>query len=499
MLTYSFDNRGNEPLYEYLYRQIKNDINSHKLKPNEKLPSKRALAKHLDISTITVENAYGQLMAEGYIYSIARSGFYVSDIYVDGHNYNFEYEKSTDNQEGHTNKVVKRKIDINKIVLNNININKEDKLDSKFHEEKSKYFIDFVSNNTSANNFPFTSWAKLMRETMSVDKDSLMIKSPSVGIYKLRCAIVNYLYQFRGMVVEPEQIVIGAGTEYLYGIIIQLLGHESIYAVEDPGYQKIAHIYKANNVDCVHIPLDEDGINVEALEKAHADVVHITPSHHFPTGIVTPINRRHELLTWATKSNERYIIEDDYDSEFRLLGKPVPALQSIDVSDKVIYINTFSKSLTSTIRISYMVLPKALMERYNKELSFYACTVSNFEQYTLAKFLERGYLEKHINRMRNYYRKTRDIILENIINRKEDKKINIMEEDAGLHFLLQVDTKLLDKQLVTRAAQKGINISCLSQYYYDKSKAKEHILVINYSGVNTHDIKEGVDKLFEVF
>lgn len=484
MLTYSFENRKNEPLYEYLYRQIKNDINSHKLKPNERLPSKRALSKHLNISTITVENSYSQLLAEGYIYSIARSGYYVSDIYADGHNYNFKHVKNIDKPEK---------------LMNKIDIENADENELLREEERSKYNIDFVSNNTAADNFPFTSWAKLMRETMSEEKDNLMIKSPSVGVYPLRRAIVNYLYQFRGMHVEPEQVVVGAGTEYLYGLIMQLLGHKSIYAVEDPGYQKIAHIYKANNVECVHIPLDEDGIDVDALERSQADILHITPSHHFPTGIVTPINRRYELLTWALESNERYIIEDDYDSEFRLLGKPIPALQSIDVSDKVIYINTFSKSLTSTIRISYMVLPKSLILRYNKELSFYSCTVSNFEQYTLAKFLERGYLEKHINRMRNYYRKTRDIILENIINLKKNKKLHIMEEDAGLHFLLQVDTGLSDKQLVTRAAEKGINISCLSQYYYDKSEAKEHILVINYSGINTNDLKEAVDKLFEVF
>ncbi|NLL72051.1 MAG: PLP-dependent aminotransferase family protein [Clostridiales bacterium] len=477
MLTYSFDDRGTEALYEYLYRQIKDDISNNKLKPKEKLPSKRALAKHLDISTITVENAYSQLMAEGYIYSVPRSGFYVSDISADDYKFSdtSQYKPRTYKKDAKDNN------------------NQETILDSP------KYFMDFVNNNTAPDNFPFTRWAKLIRETMAEERDNLMIKSPSLGVYQLRCAIVNYLYQFRGMDVEPEQVVVGAGTEYLYGLIIQLLGHESKYAVEDPGYQKIARIYKANKVKCVHIPLDNEGINIDALEESAADVVHITPSHHFPTGIVTPISRRHELLTWALKSEKRYIIEDDYDSEFRLLGKPIPALQSIDMSNKVIYINTFSKSLTSTIRISYMVLPKPLIERYNKELSFYACTVSNFEQYTLAKFLERGYLEIHINRMRNYYRKTRDILLENIMKRKDDKKINIMEEDAGLHFLLQVDTKISDKQLVMRAAENGINVSCLSQYYYDRSNIKDHILVINYSGVDTEYIEEGVDRLFEVF
>lgn len=516
MLTYSFDDRGNEPIYEYLYRQIKNDINSHKIKPKEKLPSKRALAKHLNISTITVENTYSQLMAEGYIYSMPRSGFYVSDISVDNYNVNIEYNirseisgvnieaiqkfKQNFKQEPKQELIKEVGLVSKQEFMHEFNqeVNQDHIKEYELQKDTPNYFIDFVSNNTAPDNFPFTTWAKLMRETMSKERDNLMIKSPSEGVYQLRHAIVNYLYQFRGIIVEPEQIIVGAGTEYLYGLIVQLLGHKCKYAVEDPGYQKIARIYKANRVECVHIPLDEDGISIDELERSNADVLHISPSHHFPSGIVTPINRRYEILSWAAKSKERYIIEDDYDSEFRLLGKPIPALQSIDVSDKVIYINTFSKSLTSTIRISYMVLPKPLIERYNKELGFYACTVSNFEQYTLAKFLEQGYLEKHINRMRNHYRKTRDIILDNIMNREESKKIYIMEENAGLHFLLRVETTLSDKQMVNIAAQNGVNISCLSQYYYDRTKVKEHILVINYSGVNPDNIKEGVDKLFEV-
>ncbi|HHX11392.1 MAG TPA: PLP-dependent aminotransferase family protein [Clostridiales bacterium] len=469
MLTYSFENRGKDSLYEYLYKQIKNDINNHKLSPGEKLPSKRALAKHLNISTITVENAYSQLVAEGYIYSIPKSGFYVSDISMVNNSVGTILDQeNSDNME-----------------------------EMKVEEYVQDYFMDFVNNSIVSENFPFSTWNKLLRETMSEDRHDLMVKAPSIGIYQLRLAIKNYLYQFRGMVVEPEQIVVGAGTEYLYGLIIQLLGFDKTYGVEEPGYQKISRIYLANKVACVHISLDDNGIDMDELEKSQANVVHITPSHHFPTGIVTPISRRHELLSWAVRSKDRFIIEDDYDSEFRLLGKPIPALHSIDGSEKVIYINTFSKSLTSTIRISYMVLPKTLMERYNKELSFYACTVSNFEQYTLAKFIDQGYLEKHINRMRNHYRSIRDTILDNIKCKMEEEKILIMEEDAGLHFLLKVETELSDKELIRRASDKGIHVSCLSQYYYDQTKAKDHTLIINYSGVNAENINEAVDRLYD--
>lgn len=464
MLTYSFDNKGKEPLYEYLYKQIKNDILTFKLSPDEKLPSKRALAKHLNISTITIENAYNQLVTEGYLYSIPKSGFYVSNV--------------------SSKRPMAKKLSLT--TAENTTLS-------------TTFFADFVNNSTSPDSFPFTIWTKLMRETMSDEANKLMVRSPSAGVHELRMAIADYLYQFRGMVVSPEQIVVGAGTEYLYNLIIQLLGKDKIYAVEDPGYQKISRIYQANEVSCVHIPLEENGIEMTALEKSRADILHISPSHHFPTGFVTPISHRYELLSWAAKAPGRYIIEDDYDSEFRLLGKPIPALQSIDVLEKVIYMNTFSKSLSSTIRISYMVLPKNLLALYNENLSFYACTVSNFEQYTLWKFIEKGYLEKHINRMRNYYRSLRDTLLDCLRKHPHFDKVTIREENAGLHFLMEIDTNLTDEELIKKATKNGIHISCLSQYFYNKKNAREHTLVINYSGIQNKDIEEAVMKLFEIF
>lgn len=461
MLTYSFENRGNDSLYEFLYKQIKKDILDGVLKAGEKLPSKRALAKHLNLSTVTVENSYNQLVAEGYLYSVPKSGFYVSDVTSQKPLENAPPERHSERQ-----------------------------------PVASVFYADFANNSTLAETFPFATWSKLSRLTMSDYAKELMTRSPSGGISSLREAIADYLYQFRGILVEPGQIIVGAGTEYLYGIIIQLLGRDKIYAVEDPGYQKITHIYEANDVACVHIPLDASGVTVDSLTESEADIVHISPSHHFPTGIVTPISRRYELLTWASKASNRYIIEDDYDSEFRLTGKPIPSLQSIDTYDKVIYINTFSKSLSSTIRISYMVLPKTLAEKYQQNLNFYACTVSNFDQYTLYQFIEKGYLEKHINRMRNFYRIQRDTILSCIKKQAHYNSIKIKEEHAGLHFLLEADTKYSDEELVLRIAQQGIRISCLSSYFYDKRKAKKHTLVINYSGMEPKRIEESVDRLF---
>lgn len=463
MLTYALENRGTDTLYEYLYKQIKTDILSKKLVAGERLPSKRLLAKNLNVSTITVENAYSQLVAEGYIYSIPKSGYYVTDI-------------SADLMKPLPERPAKQ---------------------FEKPKEKKTYFADFASNSTVEDAFPFSIWSKLLKEVMAENSKELMSRSPSKGVYELRSAVAGYLYQFRGMDVKPEQVIIGAGTEYLYGLIIQLLGYDKCYAVEDPGYQKISRIYQAQNVCCKFVAMDENGINMEALEESGADVLHISPAHHFPTGLVTPVSRRYELLSWASRKDNRYIIEDEYDSEFRLVGKPVPTLESIDVGEKVIYINTFSKSLSSTIRISYMVLPESLMRRYDEMLSFYACTVSNIEQYTLARFITDGCLEKHINRMRNYYREQRDLVLACIKKYMNPDKIRIREENSGLHFLLEIDTNYSDDRLRNNAEARDIHISFLSQYYRNTENARYHTLVINYSGIMREHIEEAVRRLIE--
>ncbi len=458
MLTYSFENRGSDSLYEHLYKQIKADIIAFRLAPNEKLPSKRALAKHLNISVVTVEGAYGQLLAEGYIYSQPKSGYYVSEL-------------SGTAAPPHDIPV------------------------SVAAESRSPIFADLVSGSGTENTFPFPAWTRLMREVMSDSPDKLMVRSPSAGVRELREAIAEHLYSFRGMHVRPEQIVVGAGTEYLYSLIIQLLGRGRRYAMEDPGYRKISRIYAANEVDCSFIPMDAYGIDPTALSESGADVLHISPSHHFPSGIVTPVSRRYELLSWACSSPQRFIIEDDYDSEFRLLGKPIPPLQSIDVLGKVIYINTFSKSLSSTIRISYMVLPEALMEEYEKRLSFYSCTVSTFDQYTLAAFIRSGQLEKHINRMRSLYRSRRDALIGCIKSQNNFNRVRIMEEDAGLHFLLELQTELTDAEIVARCREKGLRVSCLSEYFHE-SPGDSRTLLINYPGLDTEIISETADRLF---
>lgn len=452
MRTYSFENiEGN--LYEYIYRCLKEEILSGELSAGEKLPSKRNFAKNNGVSVITVQNAYDQLISEGYVYSIPKKGYYVTEI-------------------EHTSRAVAD----------------QEKTVDLWMPEKESYLYDLSSNRTSSINFPFSIWAKLLRETISNRSEELMEPSPTNGILELREAICLHLKSFRGMTVNPNQVVIGAGTEYLYGLLIQLLGKKKTYCLENPGYKKLMKIYSQHEIDCEFANMDDKGILVSELENTKADIAHISPTHHFPTGITMPINRRYEVLSWADQKEGRYIIEDDYDSEFRLSGKPIPSLFSIDMHETVIYMNTFSKSLTPTIRISYMVLPPHLMKKFYENLSFYSCTVSNFEQYTLAAFIQRGYFEKHINRMRLYYSRQRKNMLECIANSSVKEFCQIIENDSGLHFLVKVKTTLKDKEIVEYLRESQIQMKALSDYYFTTEKKSEHIFLLNYSNIQKEDL-----------
>ena len=463
MLTYDIENRGNEHIYIYLYKCIRADIEKGIIKPDEKLPSKRNLAEHLKVSVMTVQNAYLQLLSEGYIYSRIKSGYYASS-------------------------------------LQGLSLTAADKSVTTAEpvQDGHEYFMDFCDNSINTDIFPFSAWSKELREVLSESSSEILRRIPNVGVLKLRKAIADFLYHFRGMTVSAEQIIIGAGTEYLYGLLVKLLGKDKVYAVEDPGYKKIAQIYESEGVRCRHISLDRYGISSEELYKSDADIAHISPSHHFPTGIVMPIKRRRELLSWAYENDRRYIIEDDYDSEFRFAGKAIPTMQRIDIQEKVIYVNTFSKTISPSLRISYMVLPFKLLKRYKTDLGFYSCTVSSFEQYTLAKFIEKGYFERHINRMRKAYKTKRDRIIKAIKNSPLDSKAEIFEENSGLHFILSIKTKLSDDELIKQAKARGINLSCLSQYSFKQENSKRSMVIIDYSGIDITLIEKAVDILSEI-
>jgi transcriptional regulator, gntR family with aminotransferase domain len=460
MLTYTFENLHGQSMYAHLYQCIKEDILNGKLEAEDKLPSKRTLAKNLGISLITVENAYAQLMIEGYIYSRPKRGYYVAKI------------------------------------MKQPPLHQEVKQNSKLQLPQKQAF-SFASGNVPAETFPYNIWSRLLRQVLTAaNENTLLCDTSCGGIVQLRQAIAQHLYQFRGMQAEPEQIIIGAGTQVLYNLIVQLLGRNHIYALEDPGYPQLAAIYKANNVFCRYLPMDKNGVSREMLENSGADILHITPSHQFPTGIIMPASRRYELLHWAGQSSSRYIIEDDYDCEFRLYGRPIPTLQSSDTAEKVIYINTFSKTLAPTFRISYMVLPSHLTTLFYQKLGFYSCTVSNFEQFTLAKFIEGGYFERHLNRMRTYYRNKCDKLLQYLAKNTTAPYLTVEGENSGLHFLLHLDTQSSDTKLKQVAAIQGLEIKFLSDYYHEKINDNSHTLLMNYTGIEEKELYPALDKLF---
>ena len=447
MVTYELKKAPGVPLYEALYRHLREDILTGKLAPGEKLPSKRALAQNLEVSKITVETAYNQLLSEGYLYAREKVGYFVEQ--VERRPREVSSEPAAPAQSSPT------------------------------------WLLDLTENGTEG--FPFSVWMKLQREVMLDYGQTLLRPLPNRGIPELRRAIARHLGQFRGMRVDPENIILGAGTDFLYNLLIQLLGREKIYAVEEPGYGKIRKIYAAGGVRCVSAYLDSLGVIPESLERAQ--VLHCSPSHHYPTGLVTPVNRRLELLDWA--GTDKWIIEDDYDSEFRFDAHPVPAMQALDGRGRVIYMNTFTKTLAPSIRISYMVLPGELMRVFQKRLGFYSCTVPSFEQYTLARFLDRGYFEKHINRMRKSYKSRRNTVISLLRQCAFSEKLTILEQDAGLHFLLRVDTPLSDGELTARLAQAGIRVRALSEFYQEGT-AQRGYLVVNYSGIQEEDLRKAL-------
>ena len=345
MLTYHLDHHSKIPLYEQLYRAIRHDIMSGHLAGGERLPAKRPLAEHLRVSQITIETAYGQLTAEGYLRAVPRSGYFVQQV----------------DALPHPVPPSQHPLPAPK-------------------PQPPDFDFDFKTNVVDTDCFPFSTWAKLSRAVLTDYDRTLLLETASQGVPALREQICNYLYAFRGISVEPEQVIVGAGSEYLVTLLIQLLGRKRTYAIETPGYPKLTQIFHANDAATAPIPLDDDGLRFDALCASNASVAYLTPSHHFPLGIVTSAARRSALLRWVNEADDRYLIEDDYDSEFRFVSRPIPALKELDHNDRVIYHNTFAKSLAPSLRIGYLALPRSLMPAYQARFGGYASTVPVFEQ-----------------------------------------------------------------------------------------------------------------------
>lgn len=460
MFTVFLDRSSEVPLYTQLYEYIKKSIISDDLKANEKLPSKRKLSNHLKISVITIENAYNQLMAEGYITSKPKSGFYVLP-YI---------------------KLLKKEVSVSY------------KLEPTI---KETYKYDFKTNQIDSKSFPYDKWLKLEKDVLLDDYINHINKTPSRGLLELRESISTILYEYRGISINPEQIIVGSGSEYLISLLVILLGRNQSFGVEEPGYIKNYHLYQDFGANVCTCGLDEQGIDLNKLGKSN--ILHVTPSHQFPLGIVTPIARRIETLNWAYKSNDRYIIEDDYDSEFSFFGSPVPALKSLDVHDKVIYMNSFSKSISRSLRVSFMVLPENLLKEFNENYSYYTCTVPVVTQLVLSKFIDSKEYEKHLNRMKNIYKSKRDHLIELLKTSKLSEKIEIIGEEAGLHFLVKINTKVSASILIEAAKKHSIRVYSIQEYRLNKTIDKEPLIILGYSHLDKSDMDIAIKKLEDIW
>lgn len=369
MLTYQMDSRDEQAKYYYLYQQIKEDILTGGLKKNEKLPSKRALAEHLGISLITVENAYQLLKDEGYIKTRERSGYFVCEI-----------------------PALHRMDPVVRATERELNLLPVSRMSQDVANSMEQENASF---------FPSSLYFKTVRNVISEYGEELLLKSPNEGCAILRNSIAEYLLRYRGIYAQPKQIIIGSGAEHLYGTVVRILGNERIYGLEDPSYSQIQKVYEGAGVCCKKLAMGKDGIQSELLQATTASVLHVTPFHSYPSGVTASVNKRYEYLEWASKKEQqRYLVEDDFDSEFFMPGKPIETLYSMDQEQSVIYINTFSKSLSPSIRMGYMIIPEHLLEQYQKTSGAFSCTVPVLEQYALAEFINKGYFEQHLNRVR---------------------------------------------------------------------------------------------------
>lgn len=453
MLTLHLDTQSHQPLYEQIYRLIRAEIESGRLVAGARMPSKRALSAHLKVSIVTIEGAYGQLLAEGYLRAESRRGYYVRQAERAPLFPAVSAPSRSDPLPGAQTDLIYR----------------------------------FSTGAVDTEGFPFSTWARLMREVLNEKRSALLESSHPQGAPELRNAVAGYLRQFRGIEAGPEQIVVGAGAEYLTGLLFQLLGRSGGYAVEDPGYSKFHKILTHQGALICPIPLDSQGLRVDALRYSGARVVHVTPAHQFPLGTVMPVGRRKELLDWAEEGPERYVIEDDYNSEFRYTGRPIPALQSLDTGGRVIYLGTFAQSLAPSLRLSFLVLPPRLLKRYQQEFLFYSSTVPAFEQHTLAQFLEQGYFERHIARMRNTYRIRRDALLAAAKAEGITSMGTFSGTEAGLHLLFTLDKAQNERELALGAEAAGVGVTPLSSYCLTPSRYNPSF-VLGYGRMHPEDM-----------
>ena len=466
-LMIPLDTKSITPLYQQIEEYLKQEIQEGRLVAGMRLPSSRALSANLLVSRSTIETAYDQLVAEGYIEPVAYKGYYVCEI--EGIYFQkAEYTKQ----------------------------NNPEKTEIKQRRKLQKYRYDFALNGIAPESFPTHTWKQLTKQVLSDSTEEIFAQGNPYGEDSFREAIAEYLYHARGVKCEKSQILVGAGNDYLLMVLATLFEGNKKVAMENPTYLSAWYDLKHTGCSMCTVKSDEMGICIEELEKTGADVVYVMPSHQFPMGTVMPLKRRMELLRWADE-NQTYIIEDDYDSEFRYKGKPIPALQGFDKNERVIYIGTFSKSIAPSIRISYMALPKKLMRYYQSRYPF-AVTISKADQKIVELFLRNGHYERHLNRMRRLYKSKHDWILR-WVKEEMSEICSCFGEHAGIHLLLRFHNGISEDEAVERAKSAGIRVYGLSEFFVQEKKETEAVVLIGYATLTEEEIKEALQILSRIW
>ena len=451
------DLRADCPIYEQIYEFIKNEIKNGQILPDTKLPSTRRLSQSLKISRTTVVNAYEQLLAEGYLRSRGGSGYIVNKL----DNMDILKRVSGTKERSHS-------------ILSGC----------KTESKEDDSLIDFSPTKIDSKSFPYASWRSIARKVFS--GSDVFTAGDKQGEYGLRAQIADYLHTARRVECTPQNIIIGAGSEYLILLLGLLLGRRHI-ALENPSYIKARKIFESMDWDIISVDMDDEGMDIGKLESVKADICYLMPANQYPTGVIMPIKRRRELIAWSYEKSGRYIIEDDYDSEFRFVGKPIPAMQGLD-PQKVIYIGTFSKSVAPAIRVAYMVLPDELIKEYRSRLDFFSCTVPRSDQDILEIFIKEGYFERHLNRMRTNYRLKRDTLIECI--KKYLPRSRVVENNSGLHILMTLED-LSEKEILDYGVNAGVKFYPISVFYTGKNIKKSTVLV-GFASLTEDDIKKGI-------
>lgn len=463
-LTIQLEPESTVPMYEQIYMYIKEEIIRGELKEGVRLPSTRKLAEHLQISRTTIDIAYSQLCSEGYLEAKPYRGYFVSDV--------SQIWQLTDPEP--VSESTKRKA-----------VSQEAR--DEVEKTNSRIVYDFSPFGTDLKSFPMNTWRKVSKSVLQDENEELFRLGDKKGEPQFRQVICDYLHQARGVVCAPEQVIVGAGTDFLLLVLSCVLGPDHVIAMENPTYRKAYELLFSVGYRIRVVDMDKHGMQVDRLEASGADIAYVMPSHQFPLGTVMPLKRRLELLEWASRK-DRYLIEDDYDSEFRYKGKPIPALQGSDPNGRVIYLGTFSRAIAPSIRISYLVLPQSLLERYRERAGMINSTVSRVDQFILTTFISQGHFERHLNRVKAIYKKRHDCLLEEL--RKFSSICRVIGEYAGVHLLLSFTNGWTEEKIVALAAKKGVRVYGLSGYYvqppYYKSEPR---ILLGYSGLTEEEIR----------